>query len=53
VRVDPDSQAAMQVFVTAPDDPNRPLSAPAAFKVASAAGDVETKTVFLSGDQGQ
>ncbi len=53
VRVDPDGQAAMQVFVTAPDDPSRPRSAPAAVKVASAAGAAETKTVFLSGDQGQ
>jgi cytochrome c oxidase accessory protein FixG len=53
MRVDPGGQAAMQVFVTAPDDPSRPRSAPASFKVASATGAVETKTVFLSGDQGQ
>ncbi len=51
--LDPDGQAEMQVFVTAPDDPNRPLSVPSSFKVTAPSGGVETKTVFLSGDQGQ
>ena len=52
-RLDPDGQTGMQVFVTAPNDPNRPLSVPASFKVSSAAGGAQTRTVFLSGDQGQ
>ncbi len=51
VPLDPDGQAELQVFVTAPADPSRPLSVPAEFKVSSASGEVETKTVFLSGDQ--
>jgi cytochrome c oxidase accessory protein FixG len=54
VGVDPDGQASLQVFVVAPPDPGRPRSVPSAFTVASAAGvRTETRTVFLSGDQGQ
>jgi len=52
-RIDRDGQAEMQVFVTAPVDPDRPLSVPSVFKAASGSGGVQTKTVFLSGDQGQ
>ncbi len=52
-RLDADGQAEMQVFVTAPADPERPLSVPSVFKVTSAKRGVQTKTVFLSGDQGQ
>ena len=50
--VDPDAQAAMQVFVTAPADPDRPRSVPAQFTVKSTGGSTVTKTVFLSGDAG-
>jgi len=52
-RIDRDGQTEMQVFVTAPVDPDRPLSTPSAFKVAADSNGVQTKTVFLSGDQGQ
>ena len=52
VTVQPDGQATMQVFVTAPADASGALSTPALFTVASAAGAAQTKTVFLSGDEG-
>jgi cytochrome c oxidase accessory protein FixG len=52
-RLDADSQVEMQVFVTAPVDPDRPLSVPSAFKVTSGKRGAQTNTVFLSGDQGQ
>ena len=51
--IDRDGQTEMQVFVTAPADPDRPLSVPSVFKVTSPSGGVQTKTVFLSGDHGQ
>ena len=50
-----DGQGAMQVFVTAPADRSRPQSVPSAFRVISSAGVTQTmtRTVFLSGDEGQ
>lgn len=53
VALGPDDQRALQVFATASVGDDQPHSAPARFRVSSAAGGTERQTVFLSGDEGR